>query len=274
MRLGRFAVPIILISAIVLLGGVTAALVAAKSQPPRPATPPVPAIVSPAEATSTPTPTLEPPLKPVLGPTSKPPPKPTSGPWPKPTPKLSAERGPQSVFGATPQESSPPVSQTERSTEKAGGKGPSQGTVYTWQDGDRTMRIVLQDDLAVQKTAANTPQDVVVARGGEDSVVRKQGRYGGDPQPVFRSESGGGLMTLPGGVLLLLDSGLDQAKVESFFSQNEIPLDRVSELGFLENGFFVETGPGLPSLELANALAAQDGVLISSPNWWIEVEAK
>lgn len=81
-------------------------------------------------------------------------------------------------------------------------------------------------------------------------------------------------MTLPGGVLLLLDSGLDQAKVESFFSQNEIPLDRVSELGFLENGFFVETGPGLPSLELANALAAQDGVLISSPNWWIEVEAK
>ena len=81
-------------------------------------------------------------------------------------------------------------------------------------------------------------------------------------------------MTLPGGVLLALDPAWDDAQVEGFFSNNEIPAERVSELGFLRNGFLIETEPGFPSLELANALAGQEGVLISSPNWRTEVEAK
>ena len=81
-------------------------------------------------------------------------------------------------------------------------------------------------------------------------------------------------MTLPGGVLLALDPEMDQTEVESFFSQNHISLDRVSELDFIENGFFVNTGPGFPSLELANQLANQDDVLISSPNWQAERELK
>ena len=33
---------------------------------------------------------------------------------------------------------------------------------------------------------------------------------------------------------------------EGFFSQNEIPAERVSELGFLRNGFLIETRTGLP----------------------------
>ena len=81
-------------------------------------------------------------------------------------------------------------------------------------------------------------------------------------------------MTLPGGVLLALDPEWDQAKVESFFAANAIPMDKVSGLEFMPNGFFVETAPGFPSLELANHLAAQDGVVISGPNWWREIEAK
>ena len=51
-------------------------------------------------------------------------------------------------------------------------------------------------------------------------------------------------------------------------------MDRVSELDYVANGFFVETEPGFPSLDLANALAAQDGVEISSPNWGREVTPK
>ena len=136
------------------------------------------------------------------------------------------------------------------------------------------MRVLLQKDLVVQKTAANTSEDVMVAEGAEDSVVHKQARHGPDARPVFRSESGGGLMTLPGGVLLALDPGWDDAQVENFFSHNDISTDRISELGFLQNGFLIQTEPGFPSLELANALAGQDGVLISSPNWWTDVEAK
>ena len=82
-------------------------------------------------------------------------------------------------------------------------------------------------------------------------------------------------MTLPGGILLALDPEcVTGTPVEGFFSRNGISTDRTSELGFLANGFLVETEPGFPSLELANALAAQDGVLSASPNWWREMEAR
>lgn len=152
--------------------------------------------------------------------------------------------------------------------------GSNEGTVYTYRDGDRTLRIVLQDDLVVQETAANTPEDIVVVKGGEESIVRKQTRHGQDARPVFRSESGGGLMTLPGGVLLVLDPEWDQKKVEGFLSDNDISTDRLTELGYLQNGFLVETVPGFASLELANALAFKQGVVLSGPNWWREVETR
>ena len=173
-----------------------------------------------------------------------------------------------------PDKSPPPTERSTQETRSERAAALDQEPVHTWEDGDRTMRVLLQDDLVVQKTAASTPEDVVVAEGAEDSVVRKQARHGPDARPVFRSESGGGLMTLPGGVLLALDPGWDDAQVEEFFSRNEISTDRISQLGFLQNGVLIETEPGLPSLELANALAGQEGVLISSPNWQTEVEAK
>ena len=175
---------------------------------------------------------------------------------------------------AAPDKSEPPALPANRSAKGRTSEveGSGEGTVYTWEDGDRTLRVLLQTDLVVQETASNTPEDVVVARGAGDSIVQKEAKHGQDSRPVFRSESGGGLMMLPGGVLLALDPKWDRARVESFFSRNNISSDRTSELGFLENGFLVRTEPGFPSLELANALAAQDGVVIASPNWWREVE--
>ena len=133
---------------------------------------------------------------------------------------------------------------------------------------------MLQSDLVVQENAAITPEDEVVQRGAKDSIVRKQVKHGSDVQPVFRSGSGGGLMTLPGGVVLVLDPGWDQDAVESFFSWNGLSLEPASELDFLENAFLVETDPGFPSMELANALAGQDGVIVSSPNWSRETELR
>lgn len=81
-------------------------------------------------------------------------------------------------------------------------------------------------------------------------------------------------MTLPGGVLLALDPEWDKAQVDSFFSDNGISPEQVSELGFMQNGFLVETEAGFPSLELANSLAGQDGVEVSTPNWWNEVKSR
>ena len=177
-------------------------------------------------------------------------------------------------------EPSQPVLQTG----DASGEGETQGTVYTYQDGEKTRRVILQPRPVVRETAADTAEDGAVNRGtAEDGAIKKgeldrgvpnQPELAGDGQPVFRSESGGELMTLPGGVLLALNPQWDRDAIESFFSRNGIALERTSELDFLDNGFFVETEPGFPSLELANALVGQDGVILSSPNWAREVELK
>ena len=162
-------------------------------------------------------------------------------------------------------------------------EGASQGMVYTWQDSDRTLKAVLQATPVAQETEpaagatedyAVTKEDYGVTKGEVNGIVGKQTELGSDGQPVFRSESGGELMTLPGGIILALDPEWDQDAVQEFFSRNGISLERTSELDFLDNGFFVETEPGFPSLDLANDLAGQEGVVLSSPNWSREVELK
>ena len=136
------------------------------------------------------------------------------------------------------------------------------------------MTVKLQTDLVVEKDSGGLPRDVVSANEGGTNVVRSaEGQSNSNTLPVFRSESGA-LMTLPGGVLLVLSSEWSQAETNAFFSNNGITKVRVSELGYVANGFFVETEPGFPSLDLANTLAAQDGVRISSPNWGKEAAPK
>lgn len=153
----------------------------------------------------------------------------------------------------------------------------SKGPTYSWQDGDRTLEATLQPDLTVREDGATLPSDEVIADTGAGSVVRGQQGSSESTQsdglPVFRSDSGA-LMTLPGGVLLALDPEWSQTDTDAFFATNQITLDQVSELEWLPNGFFIETEPGFPSLELANALAGQDGVVFSSPNWWTERATK
>ena len=170
-----------------------------------------------------------------------------------------------------------PIGLVDPDSSRKGGPeatGPVQGDPYTWQDGDRTMTVKLQTDLVVEKDSRGLPRDVLAAgEGGTNAVRSAGGQSESETLPVFRSESGG-LMTLPGGVLLVLNSEWNQAKTNAFFSNNGIKMGRVSELDYVANGFFVETEPGFPSLDLANALAGQDGVEVSSPNWAREVTPK
>ena len=139
-----------------------------------------------------------------------------------------------------------------------------QGQVYTYQDGDRTVRVVLQADLEVSEDGSG-------ARSTGEHIVTKDRAGRSTGHPVFRSESSGTLMTLPGGVLLVLDAEWSTAETHAFFARNRIALARVSVMEVATNSFFVETAPGFPSLDLANALAAQDGVRLASPNWWREL---
>ena len=262
MRIRRLAVPIAITSALVVLGGITAGLILARDQAPPVAPPEV--------------------VVPVPGSAAMPEPELAATPEPglavMPEPGLAATPGPELAVMLEPDLKATPETQMGGSSEVASSEmeGASQGTVYTWQDGDRTLKAVLQAAPVAQETetAAGASEDYAVTKGEADSIVRKQSELGSDGQPVFRSESGGALMTLPGGIILALDPEWDQDAVEKFFSQNGISLERASELDFLDNGFFVETEPGFPSLELANALAGQEGVILSSPNWSREVELK
>ena len=152
----------------------------------------------------------------------------------------------------------------------SGQQQSAQGQPYTWQDGDRTLTVLLQDDLTVTQDGDIASKEDIAARTTRSDTVDKAASAG---LPVFRSQSGS-LMTLPGGVLLTLDETWGRTETDAFFSDNGIEPERVSELDYLTNGFFVETDPGFPSLELANALAEQDGVVISSPNWRRDLVAK
>ena len=256
MKLGRVVIPTVATVGVILLGVVAVALVArgvlASEPASEPDPTPTPASVVDSSTESTPVPEVTVDLA--------------------DTPKEITLELP-----VLPDKSLSPKSQTtQRSTGATRSEPPVQpeGNTYSWEDGDRTLNVVLEEDLVVQKTSEVTAADVVVSKGVVDSIVQKQTSHGAGAGPVFKSESGGELMTLPGGILLALDPTWNETQVEDFFSENGISADQVSELDFIENGFVIETESGFPSLDLANELASQDGVLISSPNWSRQVETK
>ncbi len=145
--------------------------------------------------------------------------------------------------------------------------GPVEGRVYEWLDGDRTRRVWMQTDLVLEERGQAPDDQVVLRFGGDQDIVNREGRHDGvETQPVFRSESGD-VMTLPGGVLVVLDPTWGHQAVQAFFGAHGIPETRVEDQAFAANAFLVDTPPGLPSLELANRLAGEDGVVVSSPNW-------
>ena len=152
--------------------------------------------------------------------------------------------------------------------EKGGSTESSvEGRVYVWHDGDRTRRVRLQSDLAVQ-AGADGETDEIVARSSVAGAAS-----GEQALPVFRSESSGTMMTLPGGVLVLFDAEWDDAQISSFFAEQGISKSLISPM-LLDNAYKIETEPGFPSLDLANRLAALDGDVISSPNWTSEAVTK
>lgn len=152
---------------------------------------------------------------------------------------------------------------------------PPSDPTHTWRNGDGTEAVWLEPDLTVREDGAivSVESGEAGADQGDDGFGRRDGGGGGDNLPVFRSDSGA-LMTLPGGVLLSLDPEWSQTETDAFFSANGIARHRVSERDWALNAFFIETDPGFPSLNLANRLAGQDGVVFSTPNWWTELTTR
>ena len=189
-----------------------------------------------------------------------------------PSPAFATEAGAASPATSPPgvdrqQSVARAVQQTVRGTQ----------TEYTWEDGDRTLTVTLQTDLTIVEHTAEELKDALknaLAATPRGNVVRSTNPQARSTRlPVFTSPSGD-LMTLPGGVLLLLDQDWGETEVNRFFADNALSTSDVSALGWIDNGYFIETAPGFPSLTLANTLAGQEGVEISSPNWWQQVELK
>ncbi|WP_419855076.1 hypothetical protein [Candidatus Poriferisodalis sp.] len=162
------------------------------------------------------------------------------------------------------------VGDEEGETEASAPSEPASGESYTWHDGDRALVVRLQPDLVLLDGDVVARDDLDRVGGDADSAAAQS--EAGDAGPgrvlaVFRSDEGA-LMALPGGVVLVLDPDWDGAAVASFFERNGVAAGRTTALDYVANGFFVETRPGLASLDLANTLAAQPGVELSSPNWW------
>lgn len=133
------------------------------------------------------------------------------------------------------------------------------GQMFIWHDGDREMRVWLQQDLTVNAAGHVVPREAGIDASG-----------GSGAQAVFVSESGG-FMTLPGGVLVVFELELSEAEAQAFFAAVGVSMANVSKLDSLPNGWLVATAPGLDSINLANTIANQAGVLLSSPNWTIDV---
>ena len=142
----------------------------------------------------------------------------------------------------------PTLEDTPEAGEEAGPDplASAQGPVYTWQDGEYTRRVRLQVDLVVQPSRENRGDDIVARDDGVESIVRKQPRHEqSDVQPVFRTDSGR-IMTLPGGIVVVLDPEWDAERVNRFFSGHGIARSRLREQIFAVNAFVVATDPGLP----------------------------
>ena len=202
MNIRRLSASIAITSALVVLGGITAGLILARDQAPR-AAPPSPDVISSSQEVPA-TPAVAFGLASKTGPAATPTPEPTATPEPPAAPPMEGSA----------KEAAPEL------------EGASQGMVYTWQDGDRTLKAVLQATPMARETepAAGATEDYGVAKedygvtkGEVNGIVGKQSELGSDGQPVFRSESGGELMTLPGGIILALDPEWDQDAVEKFF---------------------------------------------------------
>lgn len=90
----------------------------------------------------------------------------------------------------------------------------------------------------------------------------------GPASPVFRDGPGdaGAPRALPGGVVLRLPPGTDDARRQAIFSRHG--LNSVRPLGDGGLAWFAWSPPGSASLDLANRLYESGDFASAAPNWW------
>jgi hypothetical protein len=92
--------------------------------------------------------------------------------------------------------------------------------------------------------------------------------------PVFRdaADANTAPRALPGGVIVELPAGLDDAARAALFARHG--LTPVRRIGDDPRRWLVATPAGLPSLDTANRLFESGDFVSASPNWWRPRERK
>ena len=140
---------------------------------------------------------------------------------------------------------------------------------HEYREGNRTIKLTLRRDLALD----DDPERGLRAGPRADARQRVAQASTATPEiPVFATETGQ-LLAPVGGVILILEESWTNATIETFLDRHGIA-DDADPLEWLKNGYSVRTEPGLAALELANRLADLEGVVLSTPNWWREMEGR
>ena len=152
----------------------------------------------------------------------------------------------------TPPTAAPTVSKPARAVGKA-------APTHVWHDGGVTRTLTVEPALEADFSA----------RVGKDAgVLRPAGSVGksalAQVSPVLRDESGQ-LRALPGGVLVVLLSPLDERAGRALIVESGgVPARSLSPTLWV-----VEAPVGLEALEVANRLHASGRFASVQPNWWV-----
>jgi len=132
---------------------------------------------------------------------------------------------------------------------------PAQTAAPGWTENGRWRSLTLVPGMVADFTP----------RVGERSATLRAGEPGAMSSPVFRDDSGR-LRALPGGVVVILKSALNDTESQALFRQQGIQASRK----LADTVWLIEASVGLPSLELANRLQASGAFASAQPNWWME----
>jgi hypothetical protein len=132
---------------------------------------------------------------------------------------------------------------------------------HAWHDGASRRTLVIESGLQADFSGALTGKSIALrpAAGALKDVSPSL------QSPVFRDE-GGRMRALPGGVVVMTRTTLDEPTARALLTAHDArPTRRLGERAWL-----VESAAGMASLELANRLAATGAFDAAQPNWWVE----
>lgn len=177
-------------------------------------------------------------------------------------------------------------------------KALTDGTSYTWYDGNKAKKIWLNPNLIAEfdpKPASHSQSKNLAASASPIQIKQRgiklwrlnTGVTSKANMQQLRQKLPAGKISqilhdgpsesahkraLPGNIIVHLDPNWNPQQVKAWFEQHALQIEKPLNIG--PNIFIVKTGPGLEALEKANELYLSGEVVAAYPNWWQEVHKK